>query len=168
MRIYIASSWKNGEFVKIIANYLRENGHEVDCFADGSTGRYVFHYSEIDSFENLDAINFLYDERSQKAFAEDKKWLDWAECVLLVLPAGRSAHLESGYGVGKDKLLIIYQEAFPKGEFDVMYGFADLITDDSKALISFLQKKDSEMAARRAEIEQIRNNLISKRDNCFA
>jgi nucleoside 2-deoxyribosyltransferase len=154
--------------VKAIASYLRENGHEVDSFADDSTGRFVFHYSEIDSFENLDAINFLYDERSKKAFAEDKKWIDWSDCVLLVLPAGKSAHLEAGYAVGKGKHLIIYQQIFPKGEFDVMYGFADLITDDFKTIMTFLQNKDSDIASRRVEIEQIKKNLKEKRENCFA
>ena len=150
MKIYIASSWKNGDDVKEIAAFLRENGHEVDCFADESTGRFVFHYSEIDSFENLDAINFMYDERSKKAFAEDKKWIDWSNCVLLVLPAGKSAHLEAGYAVGKGKYLIIYQQTFPKGEFDVMYGFADLITDDFKTVMAYLKKKDSDSRADKA------------------
>jgi len=147
MKIYIASSWKNAEDVLVIAKYLRENGHDVDCFADESTGRFVFHYSEIDSFENLDAINFMYDERSQKAFQEDKKWIDWAECVLLILPAGKSAHLEAGYGVGKGKYLIIYQQNFPRGEFDVMYGFADLITDDFRAIMRFLNNAKTNTAS---------------------
>ncbi len=145
MKIYVASSWKNGDDVKVIAAYLREKGHEVDCFADTSTGRYVFHYSEIESFEDLDAINFLYDRRSQKAFNEDKKWIDWSDCVLLVLPAGKSAHLEAGYAVGKGKHLIIYQQTFPKGEFDVMYGFADMITDDFNVVMDYLKDRDESL-----------------------
>lgn len=41
----------------------------------------------------------------------------------MILPCGRSAHLEGGYAVGKGKALYILGH-FPKGEFDVMYGFA--------------------------------------------
>ncbi|MDD3414845.1 MAG: hypothetical protein PHY47_12695 [Lachnospiraceae bacterium] len=166
MKIYIASSWKNGDDVKVIADYLRGNGHEVDCFADESTGRFVFHYSEIDSFENLDAINFLYDERSKKAFTEDKKWIDWSDCVLLVLPAGKSAHLEAGYAVGKGKHLIIYQPVFPKGEFDVMYGFADLITDDFKTIENFLSNAKTTFTPE--QMEQYRKNIEEKQEKCFA
>lgn len=45
--------------------------------------------------------------------------------ILLVLPSGNSAHLEAGYGVGKNKPLFIYNyKGFQKGEFDVMYKFA--------------------------------------------
>ena len=130
MKIYIASSWKNENVVFHLAKIVREWGYDVDCFSDISTGRYVFHFSEIANADELDAISFLKDSRSQRAFTEDKKWLDWCDCVILVLPAGKSAHLEAGYVKGQNKKLVILQLAgFPKGEFDVMYGFADLITN---------------------------------------
>jgi hypothetical protein len=128
MRIYIASSWKNSELAGIVAEYLRGVGHTVDCFCDQSSGRYVFHWTELVKTEaelqNYDAISFLHDARTKWAFSEDKKWLDWAEAVVLVLPAGRSAHLEAGYARGCGKNLFILG-GFAKGEFDVMYGFAD-------------------------------------------
>jgi hypothetical protein len=145
----MASSWKNADDVKTIADYLRKHGQEVDCFTDESTGRYVFHWSQLGSFENLNAITFMQDERSQRAFKEDKKWIDWADGVLLFLPAGKSAHLEAGYAVGSGKFLLIYQETYPKGEFDVMYGFADLITDDFVDIMRFLEDKDNEKKADR-------------------
>ena len=146
MKIYIASSWKNTELACKIAVHLINKGHEVDAFFDDSKGRYVFHWSEMlkssdKSKSKLTAITFLEDQRSQRAFKEDKKWLDWSECCVLVLPAGRSSHLEAGYAKGKNKLLIIYSEKFPKGEFDVMYGFADLITEEIDKIDEFLNCK---------------------------
>jgi hypothetical protein len=143
-KIYLASSWKNEALVLSWAKRLRFCGDEVDAFCDrGINGRFVFHFSEIGDVTKLDAINFLEDKRSQKAFTEDKKWLDWADVCLLILPAGKSSHLEAGYAVGCGKKLIIWQEEFPKGEFDVMYGFADLITDDINTVMSFLDEIDS-------------------------
>ena len=139
MRIYIASSWKMVEWVYSWAEILRENGHEVDAFCDDSKGRYVFHFSEIGPASQLDAIAFLRDERSQRAFKEDKKWLDWAEACFLILPSGRSAHLEAGYAKGQGKLLIIWRQGFPKGEFDVMYGLADLITSNYREVLNYLK-----------------------------
>lgn len=145
MKIYIASSWKNEDFVSHLAFFLRERKHEVDAFVDSSKGRYVFHWSEMldspdKSKSELDAITFLQDERSQKAFKEDKKWLDWCECVVLVLPAGRSSHLEAGYIKGQRKKLIIFAPSgFPKGEFDVMYGFADLMTEKTGDIYKYLE-----------------------------
>jgi hypothetical protein len=141
MKIYLASSWKNKNIVFLWKQELQEKGHEVDAFVDSSDGRYVFHYSEIDNIENLDVINFLEDNRTKKAFQEDKKWLDWCDCCLLILPSGKSSHLEAGYAKGKGKIFIVWEAYFPKGKFDVMYGFADLITDSLTAVTDFLEKK---------------------------
>ena len=129
MKIYIASSWKNEVNIRDLADLLRSWGHEVDCFCDESTGRFVFCYSEIDNYKDLDAISFLKVEEPQKAFKQDKEMIDWADVVVMVLPCGKSSHLEAGYAVGSGKKLFILGE-FPKGEFDVMYGFADLLTRD--------------------------------------
>lgn len=128
MKIYLASSWKNSQYLKQLAFAMRSWGHEVDCFCDESTGRYVFHWSQfVDTEEelmNYDAIDFLDDHRTQKAFKEDKANINWADAVVMYLPCGRSAHLEAGYAKGQGKKLYIIGE-FVKGEFDVMYGFAD-------------------------------------------
>ena len=141
MKIYLASSWKNVELVSSWYYYLDSYGFEVDAFCNNSKGRYVFHFSEIVPVDDLDAINFLQDDRSKKAFLEDKKWLNWADACLLILPAGKSSHLEAGYAKGRGKKLIIWQKDFPKGEFDVMYGFADLISDSYSDVREFLERQ---------------------------
>lgn len=128
MKIHIASSWKNQKAVLALAEYLERYGFEVDAFCRATDNRYAFHWSEFvdDEFElmNYDAVSFIADPKVQRAFKEDKRWLDWSDCVVMLMPCGRSSHLEAGYAKGQGKLLYIYG-AFPKGEFDVMYGFAD-------------------------------------------
>lgn len=128
MRIYIATSWKMENIAKGLTASLRERGHEVDCFCDQSSGRSVFHWSVfVDKEEDLkkyDALSFINEPQVRQAFREDRNWLDWAEAVVLIVPSGRSAHLEAGYAKGRGKRLFIWGD-FPKGEFDVMYGFAD-------------------------------------------
>lgn len=128
MKLYMASSWKNEEAAISLARVLRGHGHEVDCFCEPGRGRFVFHWSKIvndpDELQQLDSKSFLADARTQRAFLEDKKWLDWCGGVVLLLPAGRSAHLEAGYAVGQGKPVWAWSlTGFPKGEFDVMYGF---------------------------------------------
>lgn len=128
MKIYMASSWKNAETVRALAGSLEYEGFEVDAFCRATDERYSFHWSEfVDTEEELlkyDAVSFLGDPRVQRAFNEDRHWLDWADTVIMVMPCGRSSHLEAGYGKGQGKRLYIYGD-FQKGEFDVMYGFAD-------------------------------------------
>ena len=128
MRIYIASSWKNQQTVISLARLLEDEGFNVDAFCRATDTRYAFHWSELvdsgDDLKNYDAIEMLADPRTQRAYTEDKKWLDWADTVIMLMPCGRSSHLEAGYAKGQGKRLYIYGE-FRKGEFEVMYGFAD-------------------------------------------
>ena len=77
----------------------------------------------------------------QKAFKEDKKWIDWCDVCIMLLPCGNSTHLEGGYAKGSNKKLIIYgHNGFVNGTFDVMYGFADLITESIIELINYLRE----------------------------
>ncbi|MBA7598384.1 hypothetical protein ES703_05399 [subsurface metagenome] len=144
MRIYIASSWKQQKRVLMLAERLEQESFEVDAFCRSTDKRYSFHWSELvdneDELANYDAIEFLSDARTQRAFKEDKKWLDWADTVIMLTPCGRSSHLEAGYAVGQGKKLYIYGH-FIKGEFDVMYGFADGLfrTEELEELIRILR-----------------------------
>jgi len=141
MKIYLASSWQNEKLVLEWMQILKQKGYQVDAFCDPTRGRYVFHFSEIGDPSELDAISFLDDDRTKRAFKEDKKWIDWADVCLLILPAGKSSHLEAGYAKGKGKKLIIWQKKYPTGEFDVMYGFADMVTNSGAAVLDFLNNE---------------------------
>jgi hypothetical protein len=141
MKIYIASSWKNESWLIKLAISLKEEGHSVDLFCESYSDRYVFDYRKLNNnpYQEMNCIAFLQQSQSKRAIYEDKKWLAWADCCVLVLPAGRSAHLEAGYAKGQGKRLYILGE-FPKGEFDVMYGFADGLFSDFNGLAKELKK----------------------------
>lgn len=142
-KVYIASSWKNQKIVLALADILEKNGIEVDAFCRSTDKRYSFHWSELvdneGDLKKYNAIDMLADHRTQKAFKEDKRWLDWSNTVILVLPCGRGSHLEAGYAVGQGKRLFIFGD-FPRGEFDVMYGFANglIKTEDLDILVKEL------------------------------
>jgi len=148
VKIYIASSWKNQEAVLFLASKLENEGFEVDAFCRATDTRYAFHWSELvdneDDLKYYDAIEMLADPRTQRAFKEDRKWLDWSDTVIMLMPCGRSSHLEGGYAKGQGKRLYIYGY-FPKGEFD-MYGFADGLfrMDEVDYLIEALKSNGEE------------------------
>lgn len=130
-RIYLASSWKMFESVRTIAEALRSDGHEVFDFSDPDSrpeglGHFVFNASDWSGkpLEEIDWLEFLQYGATRTAFESDRGGLDWADTVVMILPCGRSAHMEAGYAVGKGKELFIIGE-LPKGEFDVMHLFAD-------------------------------------------
>lgn len=134
MKFYIASSWKNYNEVREISQYLQGLGHEVYDFTDESK-HFAFNVMDIRKFTgkercDVDWLEFNNCRETMIAFKTDKEGLDWADAILMVLPCGRSAHIEAGYAVGKGKPLVIYGD-LPKGEFETMYGFAfDCIRGD--------------------------------------
>jgi nucleoside 2-deoxyribosyltransferase len=144
MKIYLASSWKNETLVIVIANILRKAGHEVDAFCDSSLARFehqVYHVCRSMPITSIDAKDAFRDSRFKDACREEIKWLDWCDCCLLILPSGKSSHLEAGYAKAKGKKLIIYHaKGFPAGDIDVMYNFADLLTEELDEIKAFLKK----------------------------
>ncbi len=130
-RIYLASSWKQARTVDLVAQALRDAGHQVYAFTEPDQGHYTFDArSEFGSWAaGATAQQMMETPQAQKAFAADREGLDWADTCVLILPSGRSAHLEAGYAVGQGKDLFIY-DLPAAGEWDVMYGFARKICPD--------------------------------------
>ena len=142
MKVYLASSWKNERIVLELQKNLRKKGFEVDAFCNPD-GRFVFNIHELTpDILSLNPKTFLEYEKTQKAFQEDRKFIEWCDVLIMIQPCGNSSHLEAGYAKGRGKIVIIYYpDFFPeKGGLDVMYGFADLITDVISELISYLKQ----------------------------
>ena len=87
-----------------------------------------------DTFESLE----LKSETVKIIFENDLEGLKKSKNLLLVLPAGKSAHIESGiaYGLGK--------KCYAIGEYDVtdsLYLIFDKILKDNEELKKFLKEK---------------------------
>lgn len=110
MKIYVASSWKNAEQPAIVAA-LREDGHEVYDFRNPEPGNHGFAWGAIDTeWRNWTAAEYieaLCHPVAQKGFRLDFNALERCDACVLVLPSGRSAHLEAGWAAGAGKPVYI-------------------------------------------------------------
>lgn len=79
---------------------------------------------------------------ARNVFAFDRKWLDQASSVLLVLPAGKSAFMEAGYAAGRGKHVVVMLD--DPERWDVMLQFADTVTSNRK--LAYLSLRQFEMA----------------------
>lgn len=104
MKIYVASSWKNGYQPEVVSALSRA-GHEVYDFRRPAPGDDGFRWSEIDdswrSWSVADYAKALDHPVAARGFASDMNALEAADLVVLVLPSGRSASWEYGYWCGK-------------------------------------------------------------------
>ena len=109
-KIYLASSWRNPEQPSVLAA-LRRDGHAVYDFKNPRPGNTGFSWSAIDpewkSWTGEQYVAALDHPIAKAGFASDFNAMKWADAFLLLLPCGRSAHLELGWAVGAGKMTII-------------------------------------------------------------
>lgn len=149
MKIYVASSWRN-TIQPAVVQRLREAGHEVYDFREPEPGITGFAWSEIDP----DWLQWTTEqfERGLKHpiariyFRRDQQALEAAEACILVLPCGRSAHLEAGFAVGRYIPLLILIPADSLLEPELMYSWARWIGSDIGALIDTAEEVERDIA----------------------
>jgi hypothetical protein len=127
-RIYVASSWRNG-YQPSVVRMLRQLGHEVYDFRNPAPGQNGFGWKSLDDgWESWGPGQFraaLATPTAQFGFKLDSDAVNWADTCVLVLPSGRSAHLEAGFMAGSGKELHIFMPQ--KCEPELMYLWAKRI-----------------------------------------
>jgi len=115
-------SLRNPRIVEV-GNLLRESGHDVfdDWFSAGATADDA--WREYEKQRGRSYGEALRGHSAKHIFALDKKHLDLCDVGVLLTPAGKSAHLELGYLIGKGKRGYVLFEEEPD-RYDVMYQFA--------------------------------------------
>lgn len=111
-KIYLASSWRNPDQPEAVAA-LRRVGHDVYDFRNPPDGiPNGFRWSELDpNWEAWSATAYrekLSSPLAQQGFNSDFTGMKWADVGVLLLPCGRSAHLEIGWMAGSGKRTIIW------------------------------------------------------------
>jgi hypothetical protein len=140
MKIYVASSWRN-VLQQGVVHLLRAAGHEVYDFrrpaGPGSAG---FSWRDLDpEWERWTPAAYrdgLRHPVARDGFARDWSAMRAADAGVLVLPCGRSAHIEAGYFVGAGKPLYVLM-AEPQ-EPELMYAMAAAVclsTDELLRLV---------------------------------
>ena len=132
--VYVASSWRN-QFQQGVIAALHVAG--IDCFdfknPNGGTG---FSWTEVEpgstpaarakgsDWESVDNyLTMVGHPRAIEGFDADFAAMEKADTFVLVLPCGKSAHLELGWAVGAGKRKAILLE--DRVERELMYKMVD-------------------------------------------
>lgn len=138
MRIYVASSWRN-EFHKETVEALTDLGHDVYDFKSDLGAS--FHWNEVGvNSETESLVTYLVGidrPRAKAGFRSDMGALATCDLCVMLLPCGKSAHLELGYAVGAHKLTaIIINDSELQPE--LMYKMVDHIAVELGDFIAWL------------------------------
>jgi hypothetical protein len=141
MKIYVASSWRNPAQPSVVAALLSA-GHEVYDFRNPAPGNQGFGWRQLglgDAKEWTPAIlrSALQHPVAQSGFSLDMGALRWCDACVLVLPCGRSAHLELGWATGAGKRAIVLT-AETLDEPELMYLMCERICLTVDEVISAL------------------------------
>ena len=123
-KVYVASSWRNPAQQEVV-RALRHDGHDVYDFKNPVPGDVGFSWRGVTdvSLERWDAEHFsrqvLDHPVAARGFGYDMDALSACSACVLLLPCGRSAHLELGYAVGQGRLTIVLMPKLDEPELMV-------------------------------------------------
>lgn len=136
--VYIIGSLRN-PIIPTIGNAIRNLGYEAfdDWYAAGPIAD--------DSWQSYEKERGTHYREALKGYAArhvfdfDLHHLHRADIALLVLPAGKSGHLEFGYLMGQGNLGYVLFDQEPE-RWDVMYQFATDVFFNQEDLLNELKR----------------------------
>ncbi len=136
--IYLIGSLRNEKITSLAAE-LRTTGLEVfdDWMAAGPEADDYWKKYETD--RNRGYKEALGGYAARHVFDFDLHHLNRCDAALLVLPAGKSGHLELGYMSGKGRPTFILLDD-QDTRFDVMYQFATDVFVNKEEMIDYFSK----------------------------
>jgi nucleoside 2-deoxyribosyltransferase len=136
--IYLIGSLRNSNVPKI-AEVLRSRGFEVfdDWHSAGPEADDFLrdHYK----FRGLGYKDAIHSYAAKHIFEFDEHHLNRADIGVLVMPAGKSGHLELGYMVGQGKEGYVLFDSVPD-RVDIMYNFCTDVFFDLDEMVDTLVK----------------------------
>ncbi len=145
LRIYLASSWRNPHQPGVVER-LRAEGFDVYDFRNPPHGRGGFSWSDCDPDWKMGEHVTPHQWQAMLAmppavdgFASDFDAMKWADVCVLLLPCGRSAHLELGWFTGQNKPTCVL--ALEPTEPDLMVKLADVLASSVDDCVAWLKMR---------------------------
>lgn len=137
--IYLIGSLRNPRIPQIAAELRKTHRVFDDWHAFGPKSD--DHWKEYEQARGRTHREALAGAAARNAFEFDKRNIDASHIGVLIMPAGKSGHLELGYMLGSGKLGYIL---FPDGEvedrWDVMHCFATAVLFSVDELVEELAR----------------------------
>ncbi|MES2215787.1 MAG: hypothetical protein V4481_00640 [Patescibacteria group bacterium] len=129
----VIGKFRNKENTQKLVNAIRAKGKTCYDFAAKPADPENPHISAEEQMKNLESHpDFLHDPVHRDHFVRDLEGLQGAETVVLLLPAGTSAHIESGIAFGMGKKLILI--GTPEKPETLYYIFSEHYKDGEEFL----------------------------------
>ena len=142
--VYVASSWRNPMHPAVI-HVLRAAGLPHYDFRNPAEGDTGFAWADVGLTDPCTAAAYLAGiehPRAVDGFAKDMAAMKRADTFVLVLPCGRSAHLELGWAVGAGKRTAVLLDGEDSVTPELMYRMCDYVAPNVFSLLGWLGVED--------------------------
>jgi hypothetical protein len=138
VQIYLATSWKNAHYERVLA-LLRGHGHTVYDFREKG-----FLFSQIvpagsspETLPYMEQAALLDHPVAVSSFKQDKRGIMESNVLVMLYPCGNDAHVELGYAAGLGLYTIVYlNEGYRVGLMDKL---ADIFVSSDQQLLEALR-----------------------------
>ncbi|KKN82278.1 hypothetical protein LCGC14_0310910 [marine sediment metagenome] len=134
MKIYLIGSLRNPA-VPLLGNELRKLGFEVFDEWFGAGPEADDYWQKYEQTRGRHYKEALYGLEAENIYLFDRRNLDASDLAVMLLPAGKSGHIEFGYAIGQGKPGYILFDEEPE-RWDVMYQFASGVFFNQQELLS--------------------------------
>ena len=127
-KFFISTKWRNREQLAYLTEQIRNHGFEVISFLEYPNNKESLARDPEEMMREWESIpEWQQNERIKRIAEEDKLNIPKCDSLILLLPAGISAHLEAGWakGLGKKCILVGEPEKTESGYlmiFDQMFS----------------------------------------------
>lgn len=144
-QLYLIGSLRNS-YIPELEKAILKNCPGVEPFAEwhGAGKEADDAFKEYHTGLGRSFRDALKSPAAKHIFDFDKHHLDASDGAILVMPSGKSCHLEAGYCVGKGKpVYALYPDGEPEGRYDLMMQFLTEIFYSESELLEFLNRQQS-------------------------
>lgn len=105
---FVSGRWRNRDSVIDLAHKIRSRGHSVYCFLEAAHAMHRIANAPEEDMKNFESLDWRNDPYVKEVFENDMNGQKNSDVFVMLLPAGKSCHIEAGvaYGIGKKCILI--------------------------------------------------------------
>lgn len=105
---FVSGKWRNRDNVLDLAQKIRKKGYFVYCFLEAVHSIYRVKDDPEQSMKSFEQLDWRSDSYVREVFKNDMAGEKASDTLVMLLPAGKSCHIEAGvaHGLGKKCILI--------------------------------------------------------------
>ncbi len=107
---FVSGRWRNRDNVLDLTRRIRKKGYQVYCFLEASHSVHRVNNDPEEDMQRFEKLDWRNDPYVKEVFHNDMNGEKNSDAFVMLLPAGKSCHIEAGVAYGMRKKCILIGE----------------------------------------------------------